>query len=245
MNRVRLHFITVIVCVIVAIGLVVGGVAAARYANLDVDSLQVLDTARIKTLVLGGDPKTGEPGFTMMGPVSTVGAAAGSGVTVQELGDGVVHKTVLTFANRAVALTDVADTVAYGGTKIYDLPEGAILFLGATSDIDLTKSSAGVNADWDGDFGIGTVTASNNATLSSTEQNIIPTTPTPQAVAGATTANGQSTATENAVVNGTGTPVDVYFNLLVDDADQDVGGTPCNLILNGTVTICWINLGDY
>lgn len=173
------------------------------------------------------------------------GAANGTGVAATEYGDGSFHRTVLTFTDHAIALADQATVVAYGGSKVYDMPAGAILFLGAVADLDLTKSSAGVNADWDGDVGVGTVTASNNATLSSTEQNIIPTTATPQAVAGATTANAQSTATENAVVNGTATPVDVYLNLLVDDADHDVTGTPCNLIINGTLTIYWVNLGDY
>lgn len=173
------------------------------------------------------------------------GTAAGSGVTAVEFGEGIVHKTVLTFVNTPVVLADAAAVVAYGGLKVYDMPAGAILMLGAVADVDLTKSSAGVNADWDGDMGVGTVTASNNATLSSTEQNIIPTTATPQAAAGATTANGKSTATENAVLDGTTTPIDVFFNLLVDDVDHDVTTTPCDLILNGTLTLHWINLGDY
>lgn len=181
----------------------------------------------------------------MSSPLAGAGAVAGSGVSVQELGNAVVHKTVLTFDDVAIALTDQASTVAYGGLKVYDFPEGAILMLGAVADLDLTKSSAGVNDDWDGDFGVGTVTASNNATLSSTEQNIIPTTATPQASSGATTANGLSTATENAVINGTSTPVDVYLNLLVDDADHDVTSTPCNLIVNGTLTLTWVKLGDF
>jgi len=174
-----------------------------------------------------------------------VGAANGTGVAATEYGEGIVHKTVLTLTDHAIALSDEADTVAYGGSKIYDMPEGAILTLGATADLALTKSSAGVNDDWDGDFAIGTVTASNNASLASTEQDILPTTATPQASGGATTATGQSTATENAVLDGTGSAKDVYLNFLVDDADHDVNGTACNLIVNGTITLHWINLGDY
>ncbi len=174
-----------------------------------------------------------------------VGAVAGTGVSVVEHGEGIVHKTVFTLADAAITLADEAGVVAYGGLKIYDMPAGAIYFLGCVADLDMTKSSAGVDATWDGDFGVGTVTASNNNSLASTEQNIIPTTATPQAAAGVTTANGQSTATENAVVDGTGTAVDVYLNFLVDDADHDVTSTPCNLIANGTITLHWINLGDY
>jgi len=174
------------------------------------------------------------------------GAVAGTGVTVSEQGDGVVHKSVITFTNVDVALADNAGVTAYGSLKVYDLPEGAILFLGAVSDIDLTKSSAGVNADWDGDVGIGTEAANNGATpLATTEQNLIPNTATPQAVAGVTTANAESTTSENVVISGTGGALDVYVNLLVDDADHDVTGTACNLILNGTLTLHWINLGDF
>lgn len=173
------------------------------------------------------------------------GLPDGTGVAAKQLGNQAIQRTVLTLTNAAVPLTDEAGVVAYGGLKIYDFPAGLILFLGAVADLALTKSSAGVNANWDGDVGLGTVTASNNATLSSTEQNLIPTTPTPQASAGATTADCKSTSTESgAILDGTSTAVDAYLNLLVDDADHDVTGTACNLIVNGTITLTWINLGD-
>jgi len=173
------------------------------------------------------------------------GTVAGTGVSSREYGIGAIRKTVFTFTDAEVTMADEAGVVAYGGLKIYDMPAGAILFFGATADLDVTLTAAGINADWDGDFGIGTVTASNNATLATTEQNILPTTATPQASGSATTANGQSTATENAVIDGTSTAVDVYVNFLVDDADHDITSTPTNLVLNGTVTILWVNLGDY
>jgi hypothetical protein len=173
------------------------------------------------------------------------GAVAGTGVTVSERGSTVIHRTVFTFLNTAVVLADEAGVVAYGGLKIYDFPAGAIKFIGCLTDVDLTKSSIGVNADWDGDFGLGTITASNNATLAATEQNILPTTATPQAVAGVTTANGFSTAAEDVTIDGTATAVDMFFNILIDDADHDVTGAACNIILNGTLTLIWTNLGDY
>jgi hypothetical protein len=173
-----------------------------------------------------------------------VGAVAGAGVAATEYGDGAMHRTKLTFTNAPFALSDAAGVVAYTGVKVYDFPAGLLYIIGAVADLALTKSSAGVNADWDGDVGVGTVTASNNATLSSTEQNIIPTTATPQAVAGVTTADCKSTATEIALYDGTSTALDMYLNLLVDDTDHDVTGTPCNLIVNGTLVFSWINLGD-
>jgi hypothetical protein len=176
-------------------------------------------------------------------------ADGASGVAVAHYGSGVVQKTVFTFTDHAIALA-MADSgtdllPAYGGSKLFDMPAGAIMILGAVSDIDLTKSSAGVTDTWDGDFGVGTATVASDATLSGTEQNIIPSTATPQAVAGATTANGQSTATENAVIDGTTTALDIYLNFLVDAADHTVETTACNLVVNGTLTLHWINLGDY
>jgi hypothetical protein len=170
------------------------------------------------------------------------GAVAGTGVSVVESGNGIVNKSVITFTNAPVALADEAGVVAYGGLKVYDMPAGLTYIISAVSDIVLTKSSAGVNADWDGDFGVGTVTAGNNNALATTEQNIIPTTATPQAVAGVTSADGVSTAA--VVLDGTTTAADIFVNLLVDDADHNVTGTACNLILNGTLTLIWINGGD-
>lgn len=166
-----------------------------------------------------------------------------TGLTAKSGGAGAWRTVEFTFVNTPVPLADAAAVVAYGGLKIFDFAEGAAHILGATAGLVVTKSSAGVNADFDGDFGVGTVTASNNATLSLTEQNIIPTTATPQAVAGATTAKGALTAV--AILDGTTTPIDVYLNFLVDDADHDVTTTPCNLIVNGTLTLHYLWMGNH
>lgn len=177
---------------------------------------------------------------------SGVGSApAISGLEVKEQGIGAARKTVFKMTSMHVPLTDSAGVVAFGGLKLYDFPEGAILFGGAVLDGALSKSSAGVNADFDGDVGVGTATASNNATLSSTEQDLIPTTATPQAVAGVTTCDALSTSTEAAkVFDGSGTAKDLFLNFLVDDADHDVTTTPCDLIVTGTLVVHWTNLGD-
>lgn len=157
-----------------------------------------------------------------------------------------VQRARLTLTNAVVALTDEAGVVAYGGVKVADFPAGAVCIIGATANLALTKSSAGVNADWDGDFAIGTATAGNDASLSGTEANVIPSTATPQAVSGATTAKGQTTtALSGTIVDGTATAVDLYLNVLVDDADHDVGGTACNILATGTIDITYAMLGDY
>lgn len=189
-----------------------------------------------------GNP-SGTPTFTDVA-VTADAAAAGTGVvaTSEQLQ---VRTLLLTLTDTPVVLADNAGVVAYGSLKITDLPEGYCLFLGAVADLALTKSSAGVNADWDGDIGLGTAAADNSATLTGTEQDLIPTTAIPQAVAGATTGDMASTTTESGVVfDGHTTAKDVYLNILVDDADHDVTGTACNIIVNGTIKLTYCILGD-
>lgn len=181
----------------------------------------------------------------LIDPTKDAGTPNGTGVTAEEMGTRGFHKTKLTLVNTPVVLADNAGVVAYGSLKLYDFPAGLIVFNGATMDLALTKSSTGVNADWDGDIALGTVAANNGATLATTEQDLIPTTATPQAVGGVTTGDGKSTATEiGDPFDGTSTAVDLFLNILIDDADHDVTGTACNIIANGTITFAWTLLGD-
>lgn len=188
----------------------------------------------------GNVPKTKGENRAFFGRTSEGGSPAGVGVSASSQPG--VQKTVLTFKNAPLALIDTAATVARCALKIFDFPEGSIQIFGATANLALTKSAAGVNNDWDGDFALGSTAAAADAALAGTEANVIPSTATPQAVAGATTAKGLSTA--GVLLDGTATPVDLYLNVLVDDADQDVTTTPTNLIANGTITVLWANLGD-
>lgn len=170
------------------------------------------------------------------------GAANGTGVTVRQAPSSGVRQIVLTLANTPIPLVDEAGVVAYGSLKVWDAPEGAINILGAVANLTVGKSSAGVVAAWNGDFAVGTAAASNNASLSSTEANIIPSTAIPAATAGNSTAKGVMTTPVS--LDGTSAGADVYLNVLVDDADQDVTATPANLIFNGTITLTVVFAGD-
>ena len=171
-----------------------------------------------------------------------IGAKNGTTVSVAEYGVGPVHQTVFTFT--ALPLT-VRDTQTGGGVKIYDFPEGRILFLGATGSIALTTTSvlantlnAGVTYNW----GIGSTTQA-NGTLATTEQNILQTT------------NGTASATINVAgaaskgvgvltpLDGTTTAIDAYLNVGVASA-TDIDGN-ATVTITGTATITWMNLGDY
>jgi hypothetical protein len=157
-----------------------------------------------------------------------------------------MQKVTVTLVNTPVTMVDEAGVVAYGGLKILDMPEGVIVYVGATVNLALTLSAAGINADFDSDFSLGTVTASNNNTLTGTEVDLLASTAVPQAVAGAATAQAQSSATQfGLITDGTGTAMDVFLNILVDDADHDITTTPTNIICNGTITFVYATLGDY
>lgn len=168
------------------------------------------------------------------------GTPAGTGATAAAVPGDKLKKTVITLTNYVIALVDNAGVGAHGGAKIFDMPAGVIDIENAVSALAITKSSAGVNATWNGDFAVGSVVAAVDATLTGTEANIIPSTSTPAAVAGLSSANGSAAAA--ARLGTLGAALDVYLNVLVDDADQDVTTTPCNLIFNGTVTLWWRNL---
>jgi hypothetical protein len=94
--------------------------------------------------------------------------------------------------------------VAYGSQKVFDFPASLIAILGASTDLDVTKSGSGINADFDGDFALGTAAASNNASLTGTEQNVIASTATPQASSGVTTADGESVSSLTSLTDSTG-----------------------------------------
>lgn len=169
--------------------------------------------------------------------ISGGSAVAGTNVTAIEYGGSPVYKTVLNLMATPITLTDEAGVVLYGGVKVLDLPEGCILVLGATTDLVATVSG-NLDAAAEGDFGLGTVTASNNNTLSSTEVDILPS--TAMTMSSSTgDMNGQSTAV--AFLDGTSTAKDVYLNAIWDDADHNGGA----MTVTGTITLIWLNLGDY
>lgn len=158
-------------------------------------------------------------------------------LTVEEFGNSLLHSTVITFNNHVITLVDAAGVVAYGGTKVYTFPAGTILSISTGANFSLTKTSAGVNNDFDGDFAVGTITASNNATLTGNEQNLIASTALAQAVAGVTGVTViQPTLQTVTPYSGQN---DVFVNILIDDADHNVTATPCNILVNGTLSLFW------
>ena len=174
-------------------------------------------------------------------PASSAGAVAGTNVTVEEIGNSVVHKTVLTLAATPITLTDEPGVVLYGGLKIYDFPAGAISLLGAVADLDVAVGG-NLIATADGDVGLGTATAGNDDAFSGQEDDIIKSTSIPQLVSSAGPANALTAPADlENPEDGTSTAVDLFLNFLWDDADHD-GGT---MTAFGTITLVWTNCGDF
>lgn len=185
-----------------------------------------------------------------LGISSDANVGTKNGATVTEVnystGDGRV-KTVLTLASTPIVLTDDTGVAAYGGVKLYDFPDGVIIWDGGHITCSLALSAAGVNADFDSDISMGTATATTGATLTTTEENLVPSTTVPQAVSSAVAAAPAFSFSANTglVFDGSATAKDLYLNMKVDDVDHDVASTPTNILVTGTVTFCWRLLNDH
>ncbi len=181
-------------------------------------------------------------------PSSCGTGAGGATVRVQEYGDGILHKTVITCTRTPVTITDDAGVAQYGGTgKLYDFPAGLINTLGAVIDGSVTLGTTGTIIDtWAGGVARGTVTATTGSTLTGTEADIMPEVDVAAATSKVAVVDAVSVATaltESGArwLDGTSTAKDLYLNLVVDDDASHTSGTGT---FTGTVVIHWINLGD-
>jgi hypothetical protein len=173
-------------------------------------------------------------------PLDLPGAVAGTGVEAEEYMGG-THKTVITLVDHSLTITDVPGTSGYGGTKVYDFPAGIIQIMGCSFDLDIERVGTNIAATAAVVGSLGTVTAANdNATLTSTEANLIAST------AGTLTAGVGALESYLSLVaaafDGHTTPIDAFLNIAIPDAE--CAGDDA-ILVNGTITIVWANLGDY
>lgn len=175
------------------------------------------------------------------GAGSLNGSPSGTGVVASEYGDGTIHRTVLTLTNASVTMTDATTAGNQGSLKVYDFPAGAIQILGAKMDLTTLAGAGGITDTAALVGSLGSVAAANdNATLTSTEADIIPSTAgTLSGGAGTLKKHGSLVAT---AFDGTTTPLDAILNLAVPDAGSTANDT---VTVNGTITFTWTNTGDY
>ena len=172
------------------------------------------------------------------------GAIVANKCTASEGGNSALHQTTLTLTLTGANDLDLADGADHGtGVQIYDFPAGRIHIIGVTINASVVCNNA-FNADPNDIFylGCGTVTAGDEGTLAGTEQNLIPVT-TIDTVGNTTLTNDWHAAlAADAVFDGTGTAVDLFVNAAVANTATTKAVT---IAITGTMTITWINLGDY
>lgn len=221
--------------VIAALDMIDGLTAGTALAS---HALVVDASGQIDTFITTANPTT----------TAGVGAKAGATVTAVEQGDGVVHRTVLTCAATPMTFGDEGGQGQFGGVKVYDFPEGLILSLGAVVDGSVTTSAPCID-NWDGDVGLGVAVVSDHQDAANKIGQILQSSaisagasdkiaPTALAVSAATLLDESGARWRD----GTGTAIDLYLNVLIDDDaahNNTITGT-----FTGTITFAWINLGD-
>jgi len=152
----------------------ISGTTAQRPTNADV-GCKYFDTTLGTVLFWSGTAWVTSDGAA---PAAIgAGTAAGTGVTAAEYGDAAVHKTVLTLANLAVTITDATTAGGHGAQKVYDFPQGLIEIVGATMDLTTAAGTGGIADTAALVASLGTATVgTDNATLTSTEADILPST---------------------------------------------------------------------
>lgn len=177
-----------------------------------------------------------------------VGAKNGATVTAAEGGFLFLHKTTLTLASTPIDnLSDEAGQGQYGGVKIYDFPDGLILFLGAVVQGTITLNAPAID-NWDGDVGLGLEAPADHQDVANKTGLVMNKNDVSAGGAdkiGVVAAKTSCTAlTESGArwIDGTAAPADLYLNFLLDDngAHDNTIDADCDL----TVTFWWINLGD-
>lgn len=164
-----------------------------------------------------------------------------SAFPASEYGDGIVHKSVINIPD-TITLADTPGTGGYGGVKCYQFPAGMIMVLGVVPDLTASSASGsehGIVAAADGDFSIGTI-ACNAGALGGTEANVIASTAIAQFANTAGVIEGANSAA--VILDGHTTAPGLYLNVIFDDTDSSAADT---LTLGGSMTVYWMNLGDY
>ncbi len=198
-----------------------------------------IGTSSAESVTLGRSGKA----VTIGGNItSTVGAGAivANKCTTVETGNGMIHQTTLTFTlTGATHDLNLADGADHGtGVKVYDFPAGSIVILGATINGLITSTNAeGGGATFP--MALGSASAGDEATLTGTEADIIPST----AVDGGSAKDLHATvAAPIVLVNAGGTDLDLFVNVAITDA---VSTGAVTVEVTGTAVITWVNLGDY
>ena len=170
---------------------------------------------------------------------SVPSAAANLGVFAADA-NGSVHKTEFKLTATPVAIVDATTAGAGGGLELFDLPEGLVVLLGGSTNLTITRLGTNITATALVVGSLGTTAAAADATLTTTEADLIPST-VATLTAGAGTLKAKSVTAGITVLDGTSAAKAVYLNFAMPDASSAGNDS---LIVSGTVTLVWASLGD-
>lgn len=208
-----------------------GSFVASSFAGQTLTSTTLAAPAITGVATFASDPVT----------AADVGTEAVADMTVTENGDGAVHKTTFTFAAHSVTMTDAAAAGNHGSVPIYTFPAGFIKVYGSLCNLTTLAGAGGITDTAALVASVGSVQlATDNATLTGTEADIIASfAGTLAAGAGVFTKDGALVA---ALYDGHTTAEAIFLNIAVPDAGSSGNDT---LVLSGTCTIVWSNVGDF
>jgi hypothetical protein len=150
-------------------------------------------------------------------------------------------KTVITLSGLEVEMVDAGAAGSHGSVKLYDFPECNLFFLGGTCDLTIVAGEGGLTDTAAVVGAVGTAAVgTDNATLTTTEADLIPSTAS-TLTAGAGVTKGKTLTAGAVVFDGTATAKDAFLNFAVPDAGSTEDDT---LTVSGTITLVWSNLGD-
>lgn len=164
-------------------------------------------------------------------------AASGiSGLTVKDY-TSAGRQTRVLLSNVTITTTYTSSSNSSGSVKIATLPTGGIFLKGGSARVTYTTSGTPTPGGTTV-FAVGTAAAAADATLTSTEANVVASTGSTM-TSGAGTLNGV-TATSVVGVNGQSSAVDIYLNFATSG---DMGASR-TITLNGWVIFNWEHTGD-
>lgn len=164
-----------------------------------------------------------------------------NGVFAEHIPAGNFFTTRLKFNNVPVTVANVTGA-SFGSVKIFDFVQGRVqIFGGSTRFTRISWAGEDIAATGSGDFSLGT-TATADATLSTTDANIQASTAMIDPFVGGV-GSGSGVFAAGAVYDGTATAIDIYLNVIIDDAD--VADAASDVVLfTGEIEIVGAFYGD-
>lgn len=156
---------------------------------------------------------------------------------------GVLKQTEIVFDGHTLTVTDSGANGGHASRTLFTCPVGNTLILGAYAELTLTEATANIGDTASIVAAIGTTaTATDNATLTTTEANIVASTAF-TLVSSTKTAEMISTDSElPATFDGTSTAIAPKLNVAIPAGDISADG---DLTIDGTILITWMSLGPF